>query len=134
MDKKDCGSLTLAFLGDAVYELFIRERVIGRGSSPKVDILNRESTRYVNAGAQARAIKAMIDGGFLSEEEVSVAKRARNHRTSTKAKNADPVDYKWATALEALIGWLKLNGQENRMTEIMEEAARITETQIPISS
>ena len=134
MDKKDCGSLTLAFLGDAVYELFIRERVIGRGSSPKVDILNRESTRYVNAGAQARAIKAMIDGGFLSEEEVSVAKRARNHRASTKAKNADPVDYKWATALEALIGWLKLNGQENRMTEIMEEAARITETQIPISS
>ncbi|MBQ9911884.1 MAG: ribonuclease III [Firmicutes bacterium] len=134
MDKKDCGSLTLAFLGDAVYELFIRERVIGRGSSPKVDILNRESTRYVNAGAQARAIKAMIDGGFLSEEEISVAKRARNHRTSTKAKNADPVDYKWATALEALIGWLKLNGQENRMTEIMEEAARITETQIPISS
>ncbi len=134
MDKKDCGSLTLAFLGDAVYELFIRERVIGRGSSPKVDILNRESTRYVNAGAQARAIKAMVDGGFLSEEEISVAKRARNHRTSTKAKNADPVDYKWATALEALIGWLKLNGQENRMTEIMEEAARITETQIPISS
>ena len=134
MDKKDRGSLTLAFLGDAVYELFIRERVIGRGSSPKVDILNRESTRYVNAGAQARAIKAMIDGGFLSEEEISVAKRARNHRTSTKAKNADPVDYKWATALEALIGWLKLNGQENRMTEIMEEAARITETQIPISS
>ncbi len=134
MDKKDCGSLTLAFLGDDVCELFIRERVIGRGSSPKVEILNRESTRYVNAGAQARAIKAMVDGGFLSEEEISVAKRARNHRTSTKAKNADPVDYKWATALEALIGWLKLNGQENRMTEIMEEAARITETQIPISS
>ena len=85
MDKKDCGSLTLAFLGDAVYELFIRERVIGRGSSPKVDILNRESTRYVNAGAQARAIKAMIDGGFLSEEEVSVAKRARNHREIGRA-------------------------------------------------
>ncbi len=127
MEARDLGSLTLAYLGDAVYELFIRERVIASGTSPKVDVLNRESTRYVNAAAQARAVKKMISEGFLSEEEISIAKRARNHRTSTKAKNADPVDYKWATALEALIGWLKLHDLENRMLEIMEEAARITE-------
>ena len=127
MDVKDCSSLTLAYYGDALYEVFIRERVIMAGSSPKVDVLNRKSTRYVNAASQARAVKTMIDEGFLNEEEVTVAKRARNHKTSTKAKNADPVDYKWATALEALIGWLKLTSQENRMTEVMEEAARITE-------
>ena len=127
MDVKDCSSLTLAYYGDALYEVFIRERVIMAGSSPKVDVLNRKSTRYVNAASQARAVKTMIDEGFLNEEEVTVAKRARNHKTSTKAKNADPVDYKWATALEALIGWLKLTGRENRMTEVMEEAARITE-------
>ena len=127
MDVKDCSSLTLAYYGDALDEVFIRERVIMAGSSPKVDVLNRKSTRYVNAASQARAVKTMIDEGFLNEEEVTVAKRARNHKTSTKAKNADPVDYKWATALEALIGWLKLTGRENRMTEVMEEAARITE-------
>ena len=127
METKDCSSLTLAYYGDALYEVFIRERVIKKGVSPKVDVLNREAVRYVNAAAQARAVKTMIDEGFLSEEEITVAKRARNHRTATKAKNADPVDYKWATALEALIGWLKLNNRDKRMTELMEEAARITE-------
>ena len=127
MEIKDLSSLALAYYGDALYEVFIRERVIRLGASPKVDVLNKAGIRYVNAAAQAKAVKTMIDEGFLSEEELTIAKRARNHRTATKAKNADPVDYKWATALEALIGWLKLTGQENRMTEVMEEAARITE-------
>ena len=127
MEVKDLSSLALAYYGDALYEVFIRERVIRLGASPKVDVLNKAGIRYVNAAAQAKAVKTMIDEGFLSEEELTIAKRARNHRTATKAKNADPVDYKWATALEALIGWLKLTGQENRMTEVMEEAARITE-------
>ena len=127
MEVKNLSSLALAYYGDALYEVFIRERVIRLGASPKVDVLNKAGIRYVNAAAQAKAVKTMIDEGFLSEEELTIAKRARNHRTATKAKNADPVDYKWATALEALIGWLKLTGQENRMTEVMEEAARITE-------
>ena len=127
MEVKNLSSLALAYYGDALYEVFIRERVIRLGASPKVDVLNKAGIRYVNAAAQAKAVKTMIDEGFLSEEELTTAKRARNHRTATKAKNADPVDYKWATALEALIGWLKLTGQENRMTEVMEEAARITE-------
>ena len=127
MQVKDLSSLALAYYGDAIYEVFIRGRVIRRGASPKVDVLNKESVHYVNAAAQAKAMKTMIEEGFLFDDEIAVAKRARNHRTATKAKNADPVDYKWATALEALIGWLKLNDRENRMTEIMEEAARITE-------
>ena len=127
MEVKNLSSLALAYYGDALYEVFIRERVIRLGASPKVDVLNKAGIRYVNAAAQAKAVKTMIDEGFLSEEELTIAKRARNHRTATKAKNADPIDYKWATALEALIGWLKLTGQENRMTEVMEEAARITE-------
>lgn len=127
MEVKDLSSLALAYYGDSIYEVFIRGRVIKKGASPKVDVLNKESVHYVNAAAQAKAMKTMIEEGFLSDDEIVVAKRARNHRTATKAKNADPVDYKWATALEALIGWLKLNDRENRMTEIMEEAARITE-------
>ena len=128
MDVKDLGSLTLAFFGDAVYELFVRERVISRCSSSKVDVLSRKCVAYVNAGSQAKAVKKMMDEGFLTEEETALVKRARNHRTSTKAKNADPVDYKWATGLEALIGWLKLSKQENRLTEVMERAAQITES------
>ena len=127
MDIKNCNSLTLAYFGDALYEVFIRERVIKKGSSPKVDVLNKEGVRYVKASSQAKAIKRMMDDGFLTDEEITIAKRARNHRTATKAKNADPVEYKWATALEALIGWLKLTGQEDRMAELMERAAQITE-------
>ena len=69
----------------------------------------------------------MIEEGFFTEEETLIVKRARNHRTSTKAKNADPVDYKWATGLEAVIGWLKMQDREDRMNEIMERAAQITE-------
>ena len=103
MEVKDLSSLALAYYGDALYEVFIRERVIRLGASPKVDVLNKAGIRYVNAAALARAVKTMIEEGFLSEEEQVISKRARNHRTATKAKNADPVDYKWATALEALI-------------------------------
>ena len=127
MEAKDAGSLTLAFLGDAVYELFVRERVISQGSSPKVDVLSHACVKYVNAGSQAKAVKKMIEEGFFTEEETLIVKRARNHRTSTKAKNADPVDYKWATGLEAVIGWLKMQDREDRMNEIMERAAQITE-------
>ena len=130
MTKQEINTIntsTLAYLGDAIYELFIRERIIKKGSSPKVDVLHKESIHYVNAGAQSKAIKTMMDENFLTEEEFVVAKRARNHKTATKAKNADPVDYKWATALEALIGWLKLNNQEDRMTEVLEKAAEILE-------
>lgn len=131
MDINSLSPLTLAYYGDALYEVFVRERVLKTSASLKSDALHREGVRYVNAGAQAKAIKAMLYGGFLTEEEGALLKRARNHKIATKAKNADPVDYKWATAFEALLGWLELTKQENRITEIMEEAARITEGKDP---
>lgn len=65
--------------------------------------------------------------GFLSEKEASLIRRARNRRTSSKPKNADPIDYKMATAFEALIGYLYLSGEEQRLEEVMAEAVRIIE-------
>ena len=65
--------------------------------------------------------------GFLSEKEASLVRRARNRRTSSKPKNADPIDYKMATAFEALIGYLYLSGEEQRLEEVMAEAVRIIE-------
>lgn len=110
----------LAFIGDAVYEVYIRDSILGEGN-PNVDILQKRKVNYVKAGRQAKALKEMMNG-FLSEEEMAIAKRARNHKTTSKPKNADPIDYKNATAFEALIGYLHLEGKEERVKEIVEKA------------
>ncbi len=122
---KDLGSLALAYMGDAVYEQFVRERVIRNGRFVRADVLHRAGVLYVNAEAQAEVIKTMLEE--LDEEEKVVVRRARNHRSATKPKNVDPVSYKWATALEALFGYLYLIGRERRLTELMERAAELTE-------
>ena len=115
----------LAFIGDAVYEVYIRDHILGDGN-PNVDVLQKKAVNFVKASRQAKALKEMMNG-FLSEEEILVAKRARNHKTTSKPKNADPVDYKNATAFEALIGYLHLDGNEKRVKEIIEKTIEILE-------
>ena len=119
--------LALAYLGDAVWEAFVRRRIMQTKSfGNNADRLHHEGVHYVNAGAQAHMIHGLFDR--LSECEQALVKRARNHRTATKAKNADPVDYKWATGFEALLGALELSGQSERLAEIMEASAELVET------
>lgn len=127
MNKEDINKLNttaLAYMGDAVYEQYIREHILSKGSAD-VNRLHRISTMYVSAPAQAKIIKSLFDD--LSEEEQKLVKRARNRKYHTKAKNADPVTYKWATALEALIGYLYLTGDTQRLTEVCEKAVDIIE-------
>ena len=114
----------LAFLGDSVYEVYVRNRVIEKGQV-NADLLHRASVRFVRADAQAYAIKSMMEE--LAEEEQNLVKRARNKKISTKAKNADPVIYKWATAFEALIGFLYLSQNHERMEEIITRAMELIE-------
>ncbi len=114
----------LAFLGDAVYETCVREHVIKKGQA-NADLLHRAAVRFVRAEAQAYALKAMMDG--LSEEEQSLVKRARNKKISTKPRNADPVEYKWATAFEALIGFLYLSQQHERLEAVVSRAVELIE-------
>ena len=104
----------LAFLGDSVYETYVRKHVIEKGQV-NADLLHRAAVRFVRADAQAYAMKAMMDE--LTEEEQNLVKRARNKKISTKPKNADPVVYKWATALEALVGFLYLSQNHDRMED-----------------
>ena len=115
-------TITLAFLGDAVYEQFIREHLIrdGRVSGSRPDQMHRAAVKFVKATAQCENIKKIIADGRLSEDELALVKRARNHKVATKAKNASMVEYKWATAFEALLGYLYLSGQNDRLKEIME--------------
>ncbi|MDR1246547.1 MAG: dihydrofolate reductase [Clostridiales Family XIII bacterium] len=112
----------LAFVGDAAYELCVRLRVSASGAFHS-ERLHRDATRYVRASAQASAIKAMLDG--LPEEERRLVKRARNKRITTKPKNADPVDYKWATAFEALLGYYCLTEQSEKLEAAASAAMRI---------
>lgn len=114
----------LAYIGDAVYEVFVREHVLESGKH-KASSLHRTVTRYVNAGAQAQAVRGMFEE--LSESEQRLVKRARNHKISSKAKNADPVTYKWATGFEAFVGYLYLTGEQERLTWAMNRAVEITD-------
>ncbi len=117
----------LAFIGDAVYEVFIRNRVFCKYGQ-NADRLHREAVRYVKADAQAEVVRRLTEEGFLTEEEENLVRRARNRRIKSKARGASPMDYKLATAFEALIGYLHLSGKSERAEEVMEKAAEIIET------
>ena len=108
--------LTLAYLGDAVYELIIRNMLVKRGNCP-VHKLHRAAIGYVKAGAQA----AMMDRiePLLTEEEAEVFRRGRNAHSATTAKNASVADYRRATGFEALIGWLYLKRDTGRLLELV---------------
>lgn len=110
--------LTLAYLGDSVYELYIREYLIGKGIV-KVNDLQKEAIKYVSAKAQAETLKKLIDNNILTNDELDIVTRGRNHKNNHKPKNTDVITYKFATGLEALIGYLRINDDDNRIREIM---------------
>jgi len=109
--------LSLAYIGDAVYEVYIRSYIMHRENMP-VAKLHKAATRYVSARAQAEIVKKISD--LFTEEELSVYKRGRNAHSYTSAKNADIVDYRMATGLEALIGYLYIKKDYQRLTELAQ--------------
>ena len=111
----------LAYIGDAVYEVYIRRHVLSMGSV-HVDVLHQKSVEYVRADGQATALKRIFDR--LTPDEQALVKRARNHKSSSRPKSTDPVTYKWATAMEALVGYLYLENQSRRLDEIMDLVIR----------
>lgn len=115
-DIKSYSGLTLAYIGDAIYDLVIRTYVVEHGNAP-VNKLHKQVIKLVQAKAQANLYHTIEDR--LTEEEKSVYKRGRNAKSFTSAKNADIVDYRTATGLEALIGYLYLTGQISRMLELI---------------
>ena len=110
-------SLALAYLGDAIYELYIRKYLISK-NIVKVKELQKEAVNYVSAKAQAKFLNSMIEDNFLTEEEIDIVKRARNHK-SHSSKSTDIITYKHSTGLEALIGQLYLENKNTRIDEIM---------------
>ena len=111
--------LTLAFLGDSVYEMFIRTKILSGGNRPANE-LHKIAVGYVKAKAQSNAAHKIFD--MLTEEETAIYKRGRNTNIHTVPKNADMADYRHATALETLIGYLYLKGDSERLLTILNVA------------
>lgn len=110
--------IALAFEGDAVYSMYIRRHLIFKGLT-KPNQLHREANRYVSAKAQAGLISKMLDTDFLTEKEVDIYKRGRNTNSHTKAKNADVVTYRMSTGFEAVLGYLHMTEQIERLEEVI---------------
>ena len=109
--------LTWAYVGDAVYELYIRTNLVNNTKS-KPHKLHLESIKYVKAKAQADLLKKIEE--ILTEEEKDIVRRARNAENHHLPKNADPADYMYSTAFEGLIGYLYLTKKDERLAEILK--------------
>ena len=112
--------LVLAYIGDAVYEVYVRSRIICEHSTMPPQKLHIESTKHVKAHAQSNSIKVIEP--LLTEEETAVYKRGRNSKSATVPKNADVSDYRRSTGLEALFGYLHIKGDIKRLSELMKIA------------
>ncbi len=119
MDIKMINVITLAYLGDAIYEVYIREKMI-KEAPLKVEQLQKKAINYVSAKAQAKILSNLIDTNALTDEELDIVKRGRNYKRSSHPKNTDIITYKLSTGFETLIGYLYLSGKKTRLREILE--------------
>ena len=124
-EMKAVNTTALAFLGDAVYEVAVRKHILDTGQV-NADKLHRIAVGFVRAEGQAAALKELMDE--LTAEEQALVRRARNRKITSKPKNADPVIYKLATAFEALIGWLYLSGNGERLRWLVGRSIKIINT------
>lgn len=118
-DVNNLSPLTLAFVGDTVFDLFVREMLVCQANR-SVNKLHKCATEYVKASAQCEIVNKLMP--HLTEKEISVFKRGRNAHTNHKAKNATECDYHMATGFEALFGYLYLSGNMERLRELFDLA------------
>ncbi len=124
MNLNQINPLVMAYIGDAIYEVKMREKLIKKGIN-KVNELQKECTKYVSAKGQSNIIMQFIQNNILTEDELEIYKRGRNTKTNSHPSNTNIVIYKQATGFETLFGYLYLNDDTNRIDElishIMEE-------------
>lgn len=119
LKAKDYSPLALAYIGDSVYDLYIRTRVLEKGNRHVTD-MHKNAVRFVKANAQAQSTHAIEE--ILTEDEMRVLKWGRNAKSNTSPKNADITDYRLATGFETLLGYLYLEGEAERLSYLMEKA------------
>ena len=109
----------MAIVGDSVYDLYVRTRLSEGGSLP-TNTIHKTAISYVKAAAQAKSVHAILDS--LAEDELAIFKRGRNAHSATVPKNASISDYRAATGFEALLGYLYLKNEPDRLSEILRMA------------
>ena len=128
-DVRTISPLTLAYLGDGVFDLIIRSAVVGRANT-QANTLHKKTSSIVKAETQARLAEALLADDFLSEDEVHAYHRGRNAKSPTTAKNASVADYRKATGFEALIGWLYLQDGFERAVELTIHGLKLLSIEI----
>ncbi|MBY4980836.1 Mini-ribonuclease 3 [Streptococcus suis] len=118
VDVNLINGIALAFEGDAVYSMYVRRHLIFKGLT-KPNKLHGEANKYVSAKAQASLISALLEARLLTEKEEEIYKRGRNTNSHTKAKNADVVTYRMSTGFEAVLGYLHMTEQMERLEELV---------------
>ncbi|WP_307394355.1 Mini-ribonuclease 3 [Bacillus horti] len=125
-DPFQYNGLALAYMGDAVYEIYVRRHLLHLGGT-KAHMLHVQATSYVSAKAQAHVLADILERGCLTERELDVVKRGRNAKSGTSPKNTELKIYRQSTAFESLIGYLYLMDQNDRLEEIISMAFSILE-------
>lgn len=122
----DYSPLTLAYIGDGIYEIVIRTVIVDEANR-QVNKIHRAASNLVKAGTQAKMIHYIMDD--LTDEELTIYKRGRNAKAVTRAKNASMSEYRTATGFEALMGWLYLTGQSERMMKLIKKSVTVFTTE-----
>lgn len=128
MNIAEYNGTSLAYIGDAVMSLYVREMLLEKGFQ-KPDVLQKKSVAWVSANAQAYFLMTLKDREFFTEEEWKIVLRGRNTNISSKAKNATVQTYRLSTGFEALFGYLYLSKQEERLQELWKAILEIGEYQ-----
>ena len=118
----DYSPLTLAYIGDGIYEIVIRTVIVDEANR-QVNKIHKAASNLVKAGTQAKMIHYIMDD--LTDEELTIYKRGRNAKAVTRAKNATMSEYRTATGFEALMGWLYLTGQSERMMKLIKKSVTV---------
>jgi len=126
VNAKQMKSLTLAYMGDVVYEQYVREHLI-RSGSIKPQQLHQAAVNFVSAKSQANVLRKWIEEGFLSEDEQGVIRRGRNAKSGSVPKNTNVQTYKYSTAFEALLGYHYFSNHKERLQHLVEHAIQIVE-------
>ena len=125
-DVRQLKALSLAYMGDAVYEQAVREHLL-RSGCVKPNLLHKEATRFVSAKAQAAALRVMVEKDFLTEEELAVMRRGRNAKSGSVPKNTDVLTYNHSSAFEAVVGYVYLLEDYERTNAFICKAIEIIE-------
>ena len=127
VDVRTYSPLTLAYIGDGIYDLIIRSLVVAKGNT-RASELHKRTSQIVKAKTQADMAEILLP--MLTEEEADIYRRGRNAKSPTMAKNATMSDYRKATGFEALMGYLYLTGQTDRMLELIKDGIRLAGLEI----